>query len=72
MEEQAIIQNVTFIGFDLGKHSFHIHYQDKSGKALLCKRLTHTKLIDFLAGCTSATVVMEACAGTHFMACRRA
>ncbi|WP_434526429.1 IS110 family transposase [Photorhabdus asymbiotica] len=64
------MQNVTLIGIDLGKHSFHIHCQDKSGKAILCKKLTRTKLMQFLAECPSSTVVMEACAGAHFMARR--
>ncbi|CNI75063.1 IS110 family RNA-guided transposase [Yersinia pekkanenii] len=64
------MQNVTLIGIDLGKHSFHVHCQDKSGKALLRKKFTRAKLIEFLAGCTSATVVMESCAGSHFMARR--
>lgn len=63
------MENVVLIGIDLGKHSFHIHCQDKSGKALLRKKFTHTKLILFLATCPS-TVVMEACGGEHFMARR--
>lgn len=41
------MQNVTFIGFDLGKHSFHIHYQEKSGKALLRKSLLVPNLLIF-------------------------
>ncbi len=66
------MNNMTLIGIgiDLGKHSFHIHCQDKSGKALLRKKLTRTKLMEFLANCPSTTVVMEACAGAHFMARR--
>lgn len=59
------MQNVTFICIDLGKHSFHVHCQDKSGNSLLSKKFTRTKLIEFLAGCSSATVVMEACAGAQ-------
>ena len=39
------MQNITLIGIDLGKHSFHIHCQDKSGKALLRKKFTRTKLM---------------------------
>ncbi len=43
------MQNVTLIGIDLGKHSFHVHCQDQSInqsiKALLRKKLTRTKLI---------------------------
>ncbi|CAQ84865.1 transposase, IS110 familly (transposase, IS110 family) [Photorhabdus asymbiotica] len=64
------MNNMTLIGIDLGKHTFHIHCQDKSGNALLRKKFTRTKLMAFLAGCPSATVVMEACAGAHFMARR--
>ena len=64
------MQNVALIGIDLGKHSFHIHCQDKSGNALLRKKFTRTKLMQFLATCPSSVVVMEACAGAHFMARR--
>lgn len=64
------MQNITLIGIDLGKHSFHIHCQDKSGKALLRKKFTRTKLMQFLATCPPSVVVMEACAGAHFMARR--
>ncbi|CDL82247.1 transposase [Xenorhabdus szentirmaii] len=61
------MNNIALIGIDLGKHSFHLHCQDKSGKALLHKKLTRTTLMEFMAECASATVVMEACAGAHFM-----
>ncbi|WP_230676653.1 IS110 family transposase, partial [Yersinia pseudotuberculosis] len=64
------MQNVTLIGIDLGKHSFHVHCQDQSGKALLRKKFTRTKLMEFLASHPSTTFVMEACAGAHFMARR--
>ncbi|ECO1514644.1 IS110 family transposase [Salmonella enterica subsp. arizonae] len=64
------MENVALIGIDLGKHSFHIHCQDKSGKALLRKKFTRMKLMQFLATCPPAVVVMEACAGAHFMARR--
>ncbi|MGN1486177.1 transposase, partial [Yersinia enterocolitica] len=56
------------IGIDLGKHSFHIHCQDKHGNALLRKKFSRKKLTEFLSDCSASTVVMEACAGTHFMA----
>ncbi|MGS9319280.1 IS110 family transposase, partial [Salmonella enterica subsp. enterica serovar Infantis] len=48
----------------------HLHCQDKSGKALQRKKLTRTNLMQFLATCPSTGVVMEACAGAHFMARR--
>ncbi|ASY81490.1 IS110 family transposase [Pectobacterium polaris] len=62
------MQNVTLIGIDLGKHSFHVHAQDKSGHALLRKKFSRTQLTAFLSTCSAATVVMESCAGAHFMA----
>ncbi len=39
------MQNVTLIGIDLGEHSFHVHCQDQSSKALLRKKFRRTKLI---------------------------
>ncbi|WP_446471542.1 IS110 family transposase [Xenorhabdus stockiae] len=64
------MNTIALIGIDLGKHFFHVHCQDQSGKALLRKKFTRTKLMEFLADCFPATVVMEACAGAHFMARR--
>ncbi|HAK5294295.1 TPA: IS110 family transposase [Salmonella enterica] len=64
------MENVALIGIALGKHSFHLHCQDKSGKALQRKKFTRTNLMQFLATCSSTVVVMEACAGAHFMARR--
>ncbi len=60
------MENVTLTGIDLGKHAFHIPCQHKSGNALLRKKFTRTKLMQFLATCPSSVVVMEACAGAHF------
>lgn len=62
------MQNVALIGIDLGKHSFHIHCQDKQGNPLLRKKFSRTQLIHFLAACTPSTVAFESCAGAHFMA----
>ena len=62
------MQNVTLIGLDLGKHSFHVHGQDRQGKALLRKKFSRKQLIEFLATFHACTVVMEACAGAHHMA----
>ncbi|ELZ3596313.1 TPA: IS110 family transposase, partial [Escherichia coli] len=56
------------IGIDLGKNSFHIHCQDRRGKAVYRKKFTRPKLIEFLATCPATTIAMEACGGSHFMA----
>jgi transposase len=59
---------VTLIGVDLGKHTFHLHGQDKHGKAVFRKKLSRRQLIEFFATFHTCTVAMEACAGAHHMA----
>ena len=62
------MQDVTLIGTDLGKHSFHVHGQDRQGQALLRKKFGRKQLIEFLATFHACTIVMEACTGAHHMA----
>ncbi|MGJ9420840.1 IS110 family transposase [Massilia sp. CMS3.1] len=62
------MQDVTLIGIDLGKHGFHVHGQDRHGKALLRRKFDRKQLITFFANFHSCTIVMEACAGAHWMA----
>jgi transposase len=62
------MQDITLIGIDLGKHSFHVHGQNRHGKALLRKKFCRKQLIEFFAKFHACTVVMEACAGSHHMA----
>jgi transposase len=62
------MQNVTLVGIDLGKHSFHVHGQDRTGKAVFRKKLSRKQLLEFFAAFHGCTVVMEACAGAHWMA----
>jgi transposase len=62
------METVRLIGIDLGKHTFHLHGQDRHGRALLRKKFGRKELVEFLANFQPATVVMEACAGAHYMA----
>ena len=62
------MEDVTLIGIDLGKHGFHLHGQDRHGKALLRRKFDRKQLITFLANFQPCTIVMEACAGAHWMA----
>ncbi len=62
------MQNVTLVGIDLGKHSFHLHGQDQHGKAVFHRKVNRKQLIEFFATFLACTVVMEACAGAHYMA----
>ncbi|TQD19628.1 IS110 family transposase, partial [Klebsiella quasipneumoniae] len=54
------MENIALIGIDLGKNSFHIHCQDRRGKAVYRKKFTRPKLIEFLATCPATTIAMEA------------
>uniref|UniRef100_UPI003F496A5C IS110 family transposase n=1 Tax=Cupriavidus necator TaxID=106590 RepID=UPI003F496A5C len=62
------MQDTTLVGIDLGKHSFHLHGQDKRGKAVFRKKMSRKQLVEFFATFHACTVVMEACAGSHHMA----
>lgn len=62
------MSTVTLIGIDIGKHNFHLHAQDKSGKEVLRKKCSRQQMMAFLANHPICTVVMEACAGAHYLA----
>jgi len=62
------MNNVTLVGIDLGKHTFHLHGQDKRGGMVFRKKCTRKQLIEFFSNFPVCTVVMEACAGAHCMA----
>lgn len=58
------MSTVTLIGIDLGKHCFHLHGQDEKG--------TRSQMLTMLANLPACRVVMEACAGAHWLARRLA
>ena len=58
----------ALIGIDLGKHNFHLHGQDKSGREVLRKKLSRAQMMQLFGNMPSCVVVMEACAGAHFVA----
>lgn len=64
------MSNVTLIGIDLGKHCFHLHGQDKAGHMVFRKKLTRSQMLTLLSNFPSCSVVMEACAGAHWIARR--
>ncbi|MGH8379864.1 IS110 family transposase [Pseudomonas sp.] len=57
----------ALVGIDLGKHSFHLHGQDKSGREVFRKKLSRAQMMQFFGNLPACTVVMEACAGAHFV-----
>lgn len=62
------MSTVTLIGIDIGKHNFHLHAQDKAGREVLRKKCSRQQMIAFLTNHPVCTVVMEACAGAHYLA----
>lgn len=65
---ESIMHDVTLIGIDIGKRSFHVHGQDRHGHAAFRHKYTRKQLSTFLAKFHSCTVVMEACGGSHYLA----
>jgi len=59
---------ITLIGIDIGKHTFHVHGQDAKGHAVLRRQFNRTHLLRALANLPACTVVMESCAGAHWLA----
>ena len=64
------MSDVTLIGLDLGKPSFHLHGQDKAGRMVFHKKLARSQMFTLLGNFLPCTVVMEACAGAHWVARR--
>lgn len=58
----------ALIGIDLGKHSFHLHGQDKLGREVFRKKFSRQQMMTLFGNLPACTVVMEACAGAHFVA----
>ena len=62
------MEEVTLVGIDLGKHSFHLHAQDRKGREVFRRKVTRRQLVELFANFPICTIAMEACAGAHFMA----
>lgn len=62
------MSTVALVGIDLGKHSFHLHGQDKAGREVFRKKATRLQMMRLLGNLPACTVVLEACTGAHFIA----
>src|ERR1700761_9646294 len=65
---EASVSEVITIGLDIAKHVFHVHGADERGRAVLSKRISRAKLLDFFAAQPSCKVALEACGGAHHWA----
>jgi transposase len=66
--ETITMSDLALVGIDLGKHTFHLHGQEKSGRELFRKKCSRQQMMCFFGNLPACTVVMEACAGAHFVA----
>ena len=62
------MSNITVLGIDLAKDVFQLHGTDSQGKAVLRKRLTRNKLIQFMSNLKPCLVGIESCGGAHYWA----
>lgn len=58
--------HINILGIDIAKNVFQLHGIDKSGKAILKKRLNRHKLMPFIATLNPCLIVMEACSGANY------
>lgn len=62
------MKNIKVLGIDLAKNVFQIHGTDAKGKCVLRKRVTRSKLMEFMANLPPVIIGIEACGGAHYWA----
>jgi transposase len=62
------MKDIKVLGIDLAKNVFQLHGTDAFGKALLRKRLSRAKLIEFMSNLAPCLIGIEACGSAHYWA----
>jgi len=65
-KQRGINMDINVIGIDLAKRVFQVHGVDKSGAAVLRKKLSRAELVRFMVNLKPCVVAMEACGSSHF------
>jgi transposase len=68
MKEVSKERQISVVGIDLAKRSFHLYAVDAGGQPLLSKKLTRARLGAYVANLSPCTVAMEACGSAHHWA----
>jgi transposase len=68
MTERSKERQITVVGIDLAKHSFHLYGVDVHGRQIFSKKLSRSRLSAFLANLPPCMVAMEACGSAHYWA----
>ena len=64
------MKTISTIGIDLAKNSLHLFAVDEHGKKQISRKMTKTKLFQFLSNTKPCLIGLEACAGSHYVARR--
>ena len=64
----VIVMNISVLGIDIAKNIFQLHGVDKTGRAVLKKRMARVKLSGYVANLPQCTIVMESCGGANYWA----
>jgi transposase len=59
--------DITSIGLDLGKTTFHLVAIDARGKVVIHRKFSRNQLLVYTASLQRSVIGMEACAGAHFI-----
>jgi transposase len=62
------MSNIKVLGIDLAKDVFQLHGTDAKGQRVLRKRLSRSKLIEYMANLSPCLIGIEACSGAHYWA----
>jgi len=65
MSEYSKAETIKVVGIDLAKNTFHLHGVDEHSEHKVQKRLSRSKLAEFMANLPPCLVGMEACGGAH-------
>ncbi|MBU4270234.1 IS110 family transposase [Candidatus Dependentiae bacterium] len=60
------MKDVTSLSIDLAKNVFQLHGTDKKGNAVLKKKVSRTKLFEFMVNLNSCNIYMEGCATANY------
>jgi len=60
--------NINLLGIDISKDIFQLHGINKTGQAILKKRIDRNKLAEYIANLPSTEIVMESCGGANYWA----
>src|SRR4051795_3145813 len=59
---------ITTVGLDIAKNVFQVHAADAQGRAVLKRKLTRGKVLEFFATLPACLVGLEACGAAHYWA----